>query len=116
MFYGYSTVIPKTNTPSDSSHINIKNITGKGLKTAVEIRGLPEYPLNSISLENIQLSAETAIVCSDVKTIDIEKLDILATINPSTEFTNVTELKVKDFSVKYTGNPAEIGQKGSESI
>lgn len=115
MFYGYSTVIPKTSTPSDFSNINVRNITGKGAKIAVEIKGLQEHPLKDITFENIHLSAETAIVCSDVKSIDIKELEILATINQSTEFTNVTELKVMDFSVMYTGNCAEIEQEGAVS-
>jgi polygalacturonase len=112
MFYGYSTVVPKTSTPSDFNNINIKNITGKGAKIAVEIKGLPEHPLQKISLENIHLRAETAIVCSDVKKIDMKALDLLATVNQSTEFTNVIEMKVKDFSVKYTGDFADIEQEG----
>ncbi|WP_159887316.1 glycoside hydrolase family 28 protein [Paenibacillus puerhi] len=100
MFYGYSTVVPKTQAPSDFNNINIKNITGKGAKIAVEIKGLPERRLKNISLENINLSAENAIICTDVEKIDIRGLDIFATINKSTDFANVHDLKVKDLSVK----------------
>ncbi len=103
MYYGYSTVVPKTNTPPDFNNINVMDITGKGAKMAVEIKGLPEHLLKSISLENIHLSADSAIVCSDVEMIDIQGIDILATVSKSIEFINVNELKVKDFSVKYVG-------------
>ncbi|WP_052352922.1 glycoside hydrolase family 28 protein [Neobacillus dielmonensis] len=115
MFYGYSTVIPKTNTPPDFDQITIKNITGQGAKVAVEIKGLPEHPLKEISLENVYLSAETAIICSDVETISMKEVSLLATGSRSPEFTNVTELKIKDFSIKYTGSPAKIEQEGTVS-
>lgn len=100
MFYGYSTVVPKTQKPSDFKNINIKNVTGKGANIAVEIKGLPEHRLKNISLENVNLTAENAIVCNDVETIDIRGLDIIATVNKSTDFANVHDLKIKDLSVK----------------
>ena len=100
MFYPYSTVVPKTEIPSDFKNINIKHVTGKGAKIAVEIRGLPEHRLKDIRLENIQLSADTAMVCTDVETIDIRDIDIQADVNKSTEFANIDHLKLQGFSVK----------------
>ncbi|MEK5023496.1 glycoside hydrolase family 28 protein [Paenibacillus sp. FSL M7-1046] len=100
MYYPYSTVVPKTATPSDFKNITIKHITGTGAKIAVEIRGLPEHRLKDICLENIKLSAETAIVCTDVETIELREIDIHANVNKSTEFVNINSLKVQGFSVK----------------
>ncbi len=76
MFYPFSTVNPRTETPSDFRNINISDVSGSGAEIAVEIRGLPEHPLDEINLENIRLSAENAIHCTDVKTITMRNIGI----------------------------------------
>ncbi len=76
MFYPYSTVEPRSQAPADFRNINISGVSGKGAKIAVEIRGLPEHPLDEIHLENIRLSAENAIHCTDVKTITLKNVEI----------------------------------------
>lgn len=100
MFYGFSTVVPKTNTPSDFNNINIKNVSGKGAKIALEIRGLPEHRLKAISLENIDLTAQSAMVCSDVETVNIRGLNIHAEDNKCVEVSNVQHFNIQDFSIK----------------
>lgn len=72
MFYGYSTVVPKSDAPSDFSDIFIKNISGSGAKTAIEICGLPEHRLRNISLENIKLTAEKAMICNEVEGLEMQ--------------------------------------------
>jgi len=74
MFYEYSTVVPKLETPSDFSNIYLRNIYGDGAKVAVEIRGLPEHELNYISLEDIKLSAQQAFVCDSVKNMKMKNV------------------------------------------
>ncbi|MDF2923477.1 MAG: hypothetical protein K0R57_2391 [Paenibacillaceae bacterium] len=100
MFYGYSTVVPKTQTPSVFDNIHVKEIAGKGAKIAVEIRGLPEHRLKTICLENIALSAETALVCTDVEVMDIKNVHIQATDDKTIELTKVQKLKVQDLSIE----------------
>lgn len=100
MFYGFSTVVPKTNEPSDFNNINIKNVSGKGAKIAVEIRGLPEHRLKAISLENINLCAENAMVCSDVETINILGLKIHADVNKCAEISNISNFTMQNFSIE----------------
>ena len=58
MFYKYSTVVPKSDKPSDFTNIHLKNIYGSGAKTAVEICGLPEHALSNISLQDVLLRAK----------------------------------------------------------
>ncbi|ASA21605.1 glycoside hydrolase family 28 protein [Paenibacillus donghaensis] len=100
MYYGYSTVVPKTSIPSDFSNIYMKDITGEGAGIAVEIKGLPEHRLKNISLENISLSADNAMICSDVENIVLKNFDVLATVNKSTEFVNIDRLQIEHFSVR----------------
>ncbi|MNB78370.1 Polygalacturonase [compost metagenome] len=99
MFYGYSTVVPKTSTPSDFSNISIKDISGEGAAIAVEIKGLPEHRLNNISLENINLSADRALICSDVETISLKGFKVTAASGKSVTFANVGQLQLEDYSV-----------------
>lgn len=84
MFYEASTVIPKSQTPSDFKDIVIKNISGQGAKTGIEIRGLPEHKLQNISLENISLTAENAFYCDNVENITLNNVKS-GTFIPSTQ-------------------------------
>ena len=71
MFYEFSTVMPRTDAPSEFSNIEISNVKGHGAKTGIQIKGLPERPLKNITLENIELTADEALVCSDAENINI---------------------------------------------
>lgn len=74
MFYKYSTVIPRTNTPADFTDIYLKNIFGSGADTAIEICGLPERFLRNIFLDNIELSAKKALICDNVDNMKMQKV------------------------------------------
>lgn len=76
MFYEYSTVMPKTEVPSEFKNIEIKNIWGKGAKIGVQIKGLPEHRLQNITLENIRLIADNGFVCNDVEKITLKDIII----------------------------------------
>ena len=76
MFYEFSTVKPKSNTPSDFRNIEIRNINGKDNKTGIQIKGLPEHKLRNITLENINLTAEDAMICENVENIKMNNVDI----------------------------------------
>lgn len=75
-FYEFSTVKPLTDTPSELSDISIENVYGEGADTAIEIKGLPEKPLQNISLKNIRLTAAKAMTVLDVENISIEDVKI----------------------------------------
>lgn len=76
MFYEFSTVKPKSNTPSDFRNIEIRNINGKDNKTGIQIKGLPEHKLRNITLENIDLTADNAMICENVENIKMNNVDI----------------------------------------
>lgn len=78
MFYGASTVVPKSDAPSDFKNITIKNISGKGAETGIEIKGLPEHRLQNISLENIRLSANNAFYCDNAENISLKDVEVSA--------------------------------------
>lgn len=76
MFYEFSTVMPRTNTPSDFKNIEIKNITGKGAKVGIQLKGLPEKPPQNVTLENITLEAEQDFSLSDIGDTKIANVNI----------------------------------------
>ena len=77
MFYEFSTVEPKADTPSRCRNISIQDIHGSSLKTAIQIKGLPECKLQDITLENINLKAPDAFECSNTETINIKNVTII---------------------------------------
>jgi polygalacturonase len=76
MFYEFSTVMPKSDEPSDFKNITIKHVYGKNANVGIEIKGLPEHKLSDITLEHIHLSAEHAFTCSNVEKISMTDVEI----------------------------------------
>lgn len=76
MFYEFSTVMPKSEEPSDFKNITIRNIYGSNAKVGIEIKGLPEHKLTDITLKDIHLSAEHAFTCSNVEKISMTDVEI----------------------------------------
>lgn len=76
MFYEFSTVMPKTQVPSIFRNIHFKGIRGSGAQTAVFIKGLPEQPLQNISFEGIELTAQRALVCTDAVGLELEQCEL----------------------------------------
>ncbi len=76
MFYGSSTVVPKSAVPPIFRTVHIKNVHGAGADTGIEIIGLPEQPLKDISLEQISLTAKHSMVCTDVEGISFQNVQV----------------------------------------
>lgn len=76
MFYEFSTVLPKSDKPSDFKGIEIKNVHGGSMGVGIQIRGLPEHRLKNIVLENISLKAENAFVCENVERISLKNVEV----------------------------------------
>lgn len=71
MFYESSTVIPKTQLAPQCQEVSLKNIYGKNAQLALQVKGLPEQPLEKISLENIHLTGKEAMLMENVKNIKL---------------------------------------------
>ena len=76
LHYSASTNQPKSNKPPVFRHIRIKNITCKGAGQAVVLRGLPQQPLEDISMENISICSNEGMVCEHVKGLSMKGVDI----------------------------------------
>ena len=76
MFYESSTVMPKTKAPSVCKDIEIRNVSGHGSRTAIQIKGLLEQPLEGIILENVDLQSDEALFCSGVESIQMHNVNL----------------------------------------
>ncbi len=57
-------------------NIEIRNVSGRGAKIGLLIKGFPEKRLKNLTLENIDLVAENAWMCSDVEDLHINNVTI----------------------------------------
>lgn len=76
MFYESSTVIPKTQLPPHCQEVSLKNIYGKNAQLALQVKGLPEQPLEKISLENIHLTGKEGMIMENVKNIKLLNVNL----------------------------------------
>ncbi len=76
MFYGSSTVVPRTQTPPVFTDISMENIQGSSRATGIQLKGLPEQKLEHIILKNVHLQAPDACECTDVA--DLQMIDVCA--------------------------------------
>ena len=99
MYYPYSTVVPRSEAPPRFDQIYIKNVTGAGAAVGIEIRGLPEQPLQEITLDNINLKADQSLVCVDVEKLSLNQVRIEAKNHDSAVIENVKQLTLKQVSL-----------------
>jgi polygalacturonase len=75
----------------------ISNVTCKGAKSAIFMRGLPEMPLSQISLENVQISAGEGVSITDANDITLRHVKVDCQTKPPSKMTHVTGLITDDF-------------------
>ncbi|UCF44141.1 MAG: glycoside hydrolase family 28 protein [Planctomycetota bacterium] len=66
-FYGQSTLKPSTKTPPVLRNIHIKNISCKYASRAVKVIGLPEKPIENVTLENVSIVSRWGLECINAK-------------------------------------------------
>jgi len=99
MFYEYSTVMPKSNTPPVFKKINLINIKGDGAEVGIEIIGLPEQLLEDIHLANISIKAKQAIICKNVKNITFSNINIEKSSEENVLFKTVKDMELNNFKL-----------------
>ncbi|RYU77196.1 glycoside hydrolase family 28 protein [Hymenobacter persicinus] len=86
-------------------HISIKDVTCNGADVAVLLRGLPEMPLNDISIENAVIQSQKGLSCIEAENIRLKNVTIL-----SKETTPVLEVQnsknITFDGIKYTPGAA----------
>jgi len=79
---GESHAEPVTERTPQFRNISLKNIVCNGARRAVLLNGLPEMPVKDIRMENVDISAQTGVLCIDVDGFDLGHSAIYATAGP----------------------------------
>jgi len=82
-----------------------RNIRCNGAKRAIEVRGLPEMPVEAIRFENVRMTADAGALLTDAKDITFDGVRIDAKESPAMHVHNVRNLRCD--MVDATG-PVEV--------
>jgi hypothetical protein len=63
-------------TPPIVRDVRIANVTIDGAKTAGEIIGLPEMPITSVLLENVDIKAQRGLTVQDAKAVEFRAVRV----------------------------------------
>ena len=85
---------PVTDATPIFKNFQIDGITCKGAKKAILIRGLPEMPIEGITLKNVNISADTGISVIDAKNITFENVVVESKDRGAIEKRNVQNFKI----------------------
>lgn len=58
-------------------NIHMKNITCNGAKDAVYMQGLPEMPIQNVTMENMIISADSGVTCIEAQGVHFKNITIL---------------------------------------
>jgi polygalacturonase len=100
----YNASDPRTPQPVNEGtpvfrNFHLNDITAYDVKRAVLIEGLPEMPIQDISISNfVAHGAGTGITCSNVAGMNFENVAIQAEKGPALEVSNVRDIEIRRFS------------------
>lgn len=77
MFYASSTIPPRVTTPPKFMNITIRNVQCDGADIGVALRGLPELPLENVTLENIRIRSKSGMMVEQVEGLTLRGLTAL---------------------------------------
>lgn len=77
-------------------NFQISNITCSGAKLALQIRGLPEMPLRNITLENVQIAAQSAGFIVDADDVTCRDVHVQASDGSLVRHERTKDLKLVD--------------------
>jgi len=72
--------------------LRIQDVTCKGAGTAVEITGLPEQPIERLTLERVTISAKAGLRATDVRGLELSGVKIEATRGPAFQMSNCRDV------------------------
>ncbi len=109
MFYGDFFAESTTQTPPIFRDIYIKNVRCEAAGAAIVVRGLPEQPIQSVTLENLEIQSETGISCQDAVDLALKNVSIQASVEPVFSVTNVSGLQTIDLTLKNENRRHDYG-------
>jgi hypothetical protein len=105
MFYGSTTVIPKSSTPPVLRDVYVRDVTCESAGTAIHIRGLPEQRISHVVLEHLHLNAVKGIQCRDVDNLTLRDVSGVIEEEPflgcsNAQGLNITNVDLEQGSLK----------------
>lgn len=92
---GQEGMIATEETP-EFRNIHIKDITCINVNKAICIYGLPELPINNISFENLCITSNKGIECSETKNLKFDKIRIEVKEDPVLLFHNSRNVELSN--------------------
>ena len=68
--------------------IYIENVVCRGARRAVALQGLPEMPIRGIHLDDVSITAESGVACTDALDITLNNVEILNSRGPVVSLRN----------------------------
>jgi polygalacturonase len=75
--------------------IHIRNVNCQGAQRAIEMRGLPEMPIEDITLEQIRITAKEGVYLAESRNITLRGVQVQAEKIPVLNFHNITNLTLE---------------------
>ncbi|MBV9125126.1 MAG: glycoside hydrolase family 28 protein [Planctomycetes bacterium] len=74
--------------------IHIQDVVCRGARSAMLLQGLPEMPLQDISLRNVSITAQRGVVCMDARNITLDHVEILNSQGPVLNLVRTRDLRI----------------------
>jgi polygalacturonase len=107
MFYGASSAESTSQTPPKFRDIHIKNVTCESSQAAIVVRGLPEQPIQSVALEEIDVKSVVGINCEDAVDLSLKNVTVQSQQEPLFSATNVSGLQIVDMALSLLDKEAD---------
>jgi len=95
MFYGSGVASASKKAPV-FRNIYVENLSCKNTRAAIVIRGLPEKPIEDVTLENISIQAERGLRCSDARGLKVINVNINPQQEPVMLFRDCKDIVVRE--------------------
>ena len=99
MFYGSSSAESTSDTPPAFRDIHIENVICESAGTAVVVRGLPEQPVERVSIQDSDLRSDAGILCLEASDLTLKNIHVIAKQEPLFSVTNVSSLQTADLTL-----------------
>jgi polygalacturonase len=94
-FYGSSSIEPFSNRPPLFRNIRIRNLDCRRSRNALTIKGLPEQPIENVTIENLSVASENGLTCSDANGITLTNVIIKPDKSPVMLFNNSRNVNIE---------------------
>jgi polygalacturonase len=74
--YASSTLVPKTDRAPTFRNVFVKNVIAEGAKSAADISGLADVPIENVRFEQVKIASETGFHCTDCRGLRLEDVQI----------------------------------------